>query len=64
MTMMKKVMSVPFIIDGEISHDVAGEMMKQNQVSHLAVSTKSKILGIVSIFELIRPVYSDKSFRK
>ena len=62
MTKVEKVMSVPFIIDGERSDDQASEMMKQHQVRHLAVSTNSKIVGIVSMLDLIRPVYSGRSF--
>lgn len=59
---VKQVMSVPFIISAEKSDDEASDLMKQHHVRHLAVSVDSKIAGIVSMLDLIRPVYSGKSF--
>ena len=61
-TPVKDVMSIPFVIDEERSDDEASDMMNQNHVRHLAVSSDSKITGIISMFDLIRPVYSGKSF--
>ncbi|MHB8481191.1 MAG: CBS domain-containing protein [Nitrospiria bacterium] len=61
-TKVKDVMSVPFIIDEERSDDEASDMMNQNHVRHLAVSSNSQIAGIISMLDLIRPVYSGKSF--
>lgn len=56
------VMSVPFIIDEERSDDEASDMMSLHHVRHLAVSSNSKIAGIISMLDLIRPVYLGKSF--
>ena len=61
-TKVEKVMSVPFIIDEEKYDDEASDMMNQHHVRHLAVSSNSKIAGIISMLDLIRPVYSGKSF--
>ena len=61
-TKVEQVMSVPFIIDEEKTDDEASEMMKEHHVRHLAVSTGSKISGILSMLDLLRPVYSGKSF--
>ena len=61
-TKVKAVMSIPFIIDQERSDDEASNMMNQNHVRHLAVSSKSQIAGIISMLDLIRPVYLGKSF--
>jgi len=61
-TQVEQVMSVPFIIDQEKSDDDASDMMSKYQVRHLAVSSESKIVGIVSMADLIRPVYTGKSF--
>jgi CBS domain-containing protein len=59
---VEQVMSVPFVIDEEKSDDEASDLMSQKKVRHLAVSSHSKIIGIVSMQDLIRPVYSGKSF--
>lgn len=61
-TKVEKVMSVPFIIDEESTDDEASDMMNQHHVRHLAVTSDSKIAGIISMLDLIRPVYSGKSF--
>lgn len=61
-TKVKDVMSIPFVIDEERTENEAGDLMNQNHVRHLAVSSNSKIVGIISIYDLIRPVYSGKSF--
>lgn len=55
-------MSVPFIIDEEKPDDEASDMMNRHHVRHLAVSSNSTIAGIISMLDLIRPVYSGKSF--
>jgi CBS domain-containing protein len=59
---VEKVMSIPFIIDEEKSDDEASDMMNLHHVRHLAVSSNSKIDGIISMLDLIRPVYSGRSF--
>lgn len=61
-TKVKDVMSIPFIIDEERSDDEASDMMNLHHVRHLVVSSDSKISGILSMLDLIRPVYSGKSF--
>ena len=60
---MGKVMSVPYAIDEEKTDDEANDMMSQRNVRLLAVSSKNKIAGIISMLVLIRPVYSRESFR-
>ena len=59
---VEAVMSVPFVIDEEKTDDEASDMMFQRKVRHLAVSVDSKIGGIVSMQDLIRPVYTGRSF--
>lgn len=59
---VEEVMSDFQVIDEEKSDDEASEMMSQRRVRHLAVSSNSRIVGIVSMQDLIRPVYSGKSF--
>ena len=59
---VEEVMSVPFVIDEEKSDYEASDLMSQHKVRHLAVSSNSKIVGIVSMQDLIRPVYTGKSF--
>jgi len=56
-------MSVPYAIDEEKTDDEANDMMSQRNVRLLAVSSKNKIAGIISMLVLIRPVYSRESFR-
>jgi len=62
LTRVTEAMSVPLIIDDQRSDDDASDMMKLHQVRHLAVSQDSQIVGIVSMFDLIRPVYLGRSF--
>lgn len=61
-TKVEEVMSTPFLIDQEKTDNEASDMMFQNHVRHLAVTADSKIIGIVSMYDLIRPVYGGKSF--
>jgi len=61
-TRIAQVMSAPWIIDEECSDDEASQMMGQYHVRHLAVTSKTKIAGIISMLDLIRPIYSGKSF--
>ncbi len=61
-TKIGEVMSVPFIINEENSDDEASEMMVKHRVRHLAVSSDSKIIGIVSMYDLMRPIYTGRSF--
>ncbi len=59
---VEEVMSVPYVIDQEKTDDEASDMMRQQKVRHLAVSSHAKVVGIVSMVDLIKPVYSGKSF--
>ncbi|MHB8483034.1 MAG: CBS domain-containing protein [Nitrospiria bacterium] len=61
-TKVEEVMSVPFIINEDRSDDEASDMMVERHVRHLAVSEDSKIIGLISMYDLIRPVYLGKSF--
>ncbi|MHB8482521.1 MAG: CBS domain-containing protein [Nitrospiria bacterium] len=61
-TKVLDVMSVPFVIDQDKTDNDASDMMFQNHVRHLAVTADSKIIGIISMYDLIRPVYGGKSF--
>jgi CBS domain-containing protein len=61
-TKVSDVMSVPFIIHEEQSDDEASEMMVKHRVRHLAVASDSKIIGIVSMYDLMRPIYTGRSF--
>ena len=61
-TKVVQVMSVPLVINEDRSDDEASEMMMEHRVRHLAVSEDSKIIGLISMYDLIRPVYSGKSF--
>ena len=59
-TTVEQVMSVPSIIHEEKSYNDAGDMMIEHHVRHLAVSENCKIIGIISMFDLLRPVYTEK----
>ena len=59
---VEAVMSIPFVIDEERTDNDASTMMCQNKVRHLVVSDGKKIVGILSMADLIRPVYAGKSF--
>jgi CBS domain-containing protein len=59
---VETVMSIPFVIDEERTDDEASDMMCQNNVRHLVVSDGKKIVGILSMVDLLRPVYAGKSF--
>ena len=58
---VEQIMSVPFIIDEEKSDDEASDMMYKNRTRHLAVISGERITGIVSMQDLIRPVYTGRS---
>jgi CBS domain-containing protein len=62
MVKVEAVMSIPFVIDEDRTDNDASDMMCQNKVRHLAVSDGKKIVGILSMADLIRPVYAGKSF--
>jgi CBS domain-containing protein len=62
MVKVEAVMSIPFVIDEERTDTDASNIMLQNKVRHLVVSDGKKIVGILSMADLIRPVYTGKSF--
>lgn len=59
---VESVMSIPFLIDGEKSDNDASDLMNKQKVRRLLVSDGSEIVGIITMRDLIRPVYSGKSF--
>jgi CBS domain-containing protein len=59
---VETVMSVPFVIQEDKTDNEASDMMFQHKVRHLAVSGNGKIAGIVSMQDLLRPVYTGRSF--
>jgi CBS domain-containing protein len=61
-TTVEKVMSVPFVIHQEKSDDEASDLMVRQNVRRLVVSDGSAIVGILSMQDLLRPVYAGKSF--
>ncbi|MBI1822401.1 MAG: CBS domain-containing protein [Nitrospirae bacterium] len=61
-TKVEQVMSVPLIINEDKSDDEASDMMVEHKVRHLAVAEDSKVIGIISMYDLMRPIYSGKSF--
>jgi len=58
---VESVMSVPFVIQEDKTDNEASDMMYQHKVRHLAVSVNGKIEGIVSMQDLLRPVYTGRS---
>ena len=60
-TPVEAIMSVPFIIDGESADHVGSNMMFQQNVRHLAVSDGEKIVGILSMADLLKPIYAGRS---
>lgn len=58
---VETAMSVPFVIDEKKTDNEANDLMFQNRVRHLAVTNGEQITGIVSMQDLIRPVYTGKS---
>lgn len=59
---VESVMSIPFLIDGEKSDNDASDLMNKQKVRRLLVSDGSDIIGIVTMKDLIRPLYSGRSF--
>jgi CBS domain-containing protein len=58
---VESVMSVPFVIHEEKGDNEASDLMFQHKVRHLAVSCNGKIGGVVSMQDLLRPVYTGRS---
>lgn len=59
---VETVMSVPFVIQEDKTDNEASDMMFLHRVRHLAVTENGKIAGIVSMQDLLRPVYTGRSF--
>ena len=59
---VETVMSVPFVIQENQTDNEASDMMFQRRVRHLAVSENGKIAGIISMQDLLRPIYAGRSF--
>jgi CBS domain-containing protein len=59
---VEAVMSVPFVIDEQKTDNDASDMMFKHKVRHLAVSIDSRVGGIISMQDLLRPVYTGRSF--
>jgi CBS domain-containing protein len=58
---VEAVMSIPFVISEEKSDNDASDMMVKQNVRRLVVSDGSKIVGLVSMQDLMRPVYAGRS---
>ena len=61
-TKVADVMSAPVVIDEQKSDDEASDLMNHHHVRHLVVTSGSGISGVLSMQDLIRPVYTGKSF--
>jgi len=59
---VETVMSIPFVIHEDNTDNEASDMMYEHSVRHLAVSCGTKIGGILSMQDLLRPVYTGRSF--
>jgi signal-transduction protein with cAMP-binding, CBS, and nucleotidyltransferase domain len=42
--------------------DEGSEMMMEHHVRHISVSENSKVVGVISMFDLMRPIYTKKIF--
>lgn len=60
-TRVDAIMSIPLMIDGESTDNDGSDMMFQHNVRHLTVSNGEKIVGLLSMADLLRPVYAGKS---
>jgi CBS domain-containing protein len=61
-TRVEEVMSEPLIISEDCSDDEVSDLMVQHRVRHVAVSSNSHIIGIGSRYDLMRPIYTGRSF--
>ncbi|MHB8481561.1 MAG: CBS domain-containing protein [Nitrospiria bacterium] len=59
---VETVMSIPFVIGEEKTDNEASDLMVKQNVRRLVVSDGTKIVGIISMKDLIRPVYAGRSF--
>lgn len=61
-TKVEDVMSTLHTINEDKMDDEASEMMIEHRVRHITVSENSKVVGVISMFDLMRPIYTKKTF--
>jgi len=61
MVQVEAVMSLCIVIDQELTAKDASDMMSHNKVRHLAVSDGKGIVGVLSMADLIKPVYTQQT---
>ncbi len=61
-TKVEQVMSEAFTIGEDKSDNEASDLMLEHHVRHLAVFDGAKIIGLISMYDLLRTIYSGKSF--
>jgi CBS domain-containing protein len=61
-TKVEDVMSTLHTINEDKMDDEASEMMMEHRVRHITVSENSKVVGVISMFDLMRPIYTKKTF--
>jgi len=62
-TKVEDVMSNLHTINEDKMDDDASQMMMEHRVRHITVSENSKVIGVISMFDLMRPTYTGKPFR-
>ena len=58
---VEAVMSIPFVIGEEKTDDDASDLMIKQNVRRLVVSDGNSIVGLISMRDLVRPVYAGRS---
>jgi CBS domain-containing protein len=61
-THVEDVMSILHTINEDKMDDEASKMMIEHSVRHITVSENSKVVGVISMFDLMRPIYSRNRF--
>jgi CBS domain-containing protein len=61
-TKVEDVMSILHTINEDKMDDEASQMMMEHRVRHITVSENSKVVGVISMFDLMRPIYTGKTF--
>ncbi len=61
-TKVEDVMSILHTINEDKMDDEASQMMMEHRVRHITVSENSKVVGVISMFDLMRPIYTHKNF--
>jgi CBS domain-containing protein len=59
---VETVMSIPFMIDEDRADNDASDLMRYKKVRHLVVSDGKRIVGILSMADLLRPVYAGNMY--